>query len=88
MLEFNFKTDSSSKEYCEEIILEMTSLFGITEVEAYTRINELWSGVEIVGEDDLIYHEDPDYWAKDICYGHDSEWWLDEANAKLKPLKK
>jgi len=26
---------------------------------------------------DIRYHEDDDFWANEIVYGHDSHWWLD-----------
>ncbi|MEW8987645.1 MAG: hypothetical protein AB2401_11715 [Bacillus sp. (in: firmicutes)] len=57
-----------------EIAKKMMELFGISEKEAIGRINRHWRGETIKGPKDLIYHEDPEYWAKTIYYGKDSMW--------------
>lgn len=77
MRAYTFQTDEQSREFCEGILQEMVRRFGVSETEALGRINRAWSGLEIVGDDDLIYHEDEEYWAQNIYYGKDSEWWLD-----------
>ena len=83
---FEFRTDSEAQKFCELIVKSISELFDISSDEALARINIAWKGNEIVGEDDPIYHEDEEYWAKDICYGHDSAWWLDEDLATIKPI--
>lgn len=84
MRQFAFKTDEESAEYCEAVIQEMVRLFDISEEEALGRMNRAWRGIEFVGDDDLIYHEDEEYWAKNIYYGKDSAWWMDPPD--LQPL--
>lgn len=85
MNKFEFITDDQSEEFCNEIAEKMIELFGISKDEAIGRINSLWRGLEIVGLD-LIYHEDEEYWAKTIYYGHNSCWWLKEGKEELKPV--
>lgn len=82
---FDFNTDAESQEYCEEIVCEIIALFGLTRNESIRRVNQYWKGTSIIGDDHVIYHENTDYWAKDICYGHESRWWLNEKAASLKP---
>lgn len=81
---FIFKTDKESYEYCVSIIDKMVELFGITKEEALGRMNKTWGNLELVGDDDLIYHEDEDYWANNIYYGKNSRWWTNPDG--LKPL--
>ncbi len=85
MSRFTFQTDEESEAYCEEIFLEMARLFGISKSEAIGRINRDWDSLVLVGQDDVIYHEDPEYWAKTIYYGKDSFWWLNKGSLKPRP---
>ncbi len=78
---FLFVTDKNSEEFCLLIAHKMVELFGISKEEAIGRINRDWKGQEIVGMD-VIYHEDEEYWAKEIYYGHDSRWWKGETGLK------
>lgn len=63
----------------------MTSLFGITRDEAIARISRDWQGLDLSSPEDVIYHDDEAYWAKTICFGQDSHWWLPGANPKPRP---
>jgi len=36
---------------------------------AAQKMNELWKGLSFLGDDDLIYHQDVDYWADVIVFG-------------------
>ncbi len=72
-----FVVDAQGEEYCAEIASEMVSLFGVTEEEAFGRINDFFKHQEIVGELDPVYHELPDYWAKTMYYGPGVYWWLE-----------
>ncbi|OOM73582.1 hypothetical protein CLPUN_44780 [Clostridium puniceum] len=85
MSKFEFVTDDESEEFCTEIAEKMVELFIIFKDEAIGRINRCWKGLEIIG-DDLIYHEDEEYWAKTIYYGKRSFWWLKEGSEDLKPI--
>ena len=82
---FDFKTDKESYEFCMLIANKMVELFKISLNEAIGRINRDWNGKDILGLD-VVYHEDEEYWAKTIYYGHDSFWWLKEGKEELKAL--
>lgn len=83
-MSFSFETDRDGREYCEEIVGVMVALFEIPEDEALGRLNRFWKGKPIVGEHDMVYHREPEYWAKTIYYGKDSFWWME--GAELRPL--
>lgn len=85
MSNFIFPTDEQSEEFCLEIIKLMTEFFGITEEEALKRVNAHWKHIEFKGETNIIYHEDEEFWAKDIYYGHESYWWVKEGKEQLQP---
>jgi hypothetical protein len=82
---FIFEMDDQSSAFCKEIAQQMVELFGITHEEAIGRINRDWGGLKIVGNVDVIYHEDETYWAKTIYYGKDSNWWLNPVSLKPRP---
>lgn len=82
--EFEFIVDEEGRELCEEIISEMLRLFGFSRHEAVGRLNRLWRGNDFEGPDDIRYHETPEFWARDISYGHNSFWWTNPPD--LKPL--
>jgi len=79
---FEFTTDPESAEFCEAIVNRMVALFGISTGEAIGRINRDWHGLDIAAPNDVIYHEDEEYWAKTIYYGKGSNWWLSPPNLK------
>ena len=84
MRNYQFVTDKESRVYVDAILDEMVRLFSIPEEEALGRINRAWKALELIGDEDLIYHEDEEYWAKTIYYGKDSEWWNNPPS--LRPL--
>ncbi len=82
MNKWTFETDAESDDFCEKIVAEMKSRFGISEQEAIARINAQWEGSQFVGCD-LIYHETEEYWANTIYYGHDSYWWIEDDKRRV-----
>lgn len=85
--------DNQALAFCEKIADKMAGAYNIPRAEAVARINRQWSEpaaagrvprIWIVGLD-LLYHETPDYWAADIYYGHDSFWWLPDADPQPLP---
>lgn len=77
--DFGCAGDAEALGFCWQIADEMVTLFGISLQEAVARVNRHWSqpgadgqvpGVWIVGLD-LVYHEEPGYWARRIYYGPD-----------------
>ncbi|MCF2855902.1 hypothetical protein L1286_00335 [Pseudoalteromonas sp. SMS1] len=74
-----------AQEFCEKIVNEMVSLFGITEAEAIARVNFQWAHIESIGgHEELIYHEDEVFWANDIYFGPEAYWWLgDNARSEM-----
>jgi hypothetical protein len=86
VIQFAFKTCAETLEFCELIVNEMSRHFGITPEEAIGRVNRQWRGQNLTNPQDIIFHEDEDFWARDIYFEHNSEWWKDEATAKPKPF--
>ena len=88
---FPFKTDKRSEEFCNSIAREMVGLFGIPESEAIRRIGSFWGHLSgIVGDEDMVYHEDESYWARTIYYGAGSFWWItgvERNRRQLPPLR-
>ncbi|MEO8068888.1 MAG: hypothetical protein ABI599_14420 [Flavobacteriales bacterium] len=82
--EYQFTTDEESRAFCDEVVEIMKQTFGIADEEAVGRMNRLWKGGSFLGPEDMLYHEEPDYWAHNIYYGADSRWWLGPTG--LKPL--
>jgi hypothetical protein len=86
------------RQFMEEIVHAMVALFSVSEEEAIGRVARQWSHVSEFGEPmpsgashpetpslaTLLMREEPEYWAKDIYYGHDSGWWNSEES--LGPL--
>jgi hypothetical protein len=81
---FEFITDEESAAFFELIAGAMVEAFNVNYQEAVGRMNRQWGGLEFVGSDRLIYHEDEDFWANTVFYGAESEWWLEPPG--LKPL--
>jgi hypothetical protein len=75
MSKFIFQGSEKAIEYCHEIAIVMQSEFNINEDEAISRINSKWSDF-VLGDEDMIFHESPEFWAYDIYYGANSKWWL------------
>ena len=85
MNQFSFPLDAEGQAFCCDIAKDMMRLFLIPKDEAIGRINREWRNVSILDRQHPLYHEDSDFWAKDIYYGHDSSWWIDEARAVGQP---
>jgi hypothetical protein len=84
MNEFDFQADVETLPLIYLIVETMMERFSIRRDEAIGRMNRLWRGQEIIGAEDLIFHEDEEYWANTIYYGKDSMWWQNPP--KLQPL--
>jgi hypothetical protein len=91
--EFPCAGDHEALAFCRRVAEEMARAYRIPRAEAVARINRQWSHpdgagrvprVWIVGLD-LVYHETADHWAGDIYYGHDSFWWLPDADPRPLP---
>jgi hypothetical protein len=86
---YEFKTDEQAEAFCDKIAECMVSFFSISLDEAIARVNQQWKGQAIVGLD-IVYHKDPENWAKDIYWTADSYWELSgEARERLRlpPVK-
>ncbi|TQF70151.1 hypothetical protein [Pseudoalteromonas luteoviolacea] len=77
-MNFSFKLkDIEAENFCKEVVQCMSELCSISKEEALSRVNHHWLHLEVFGgEDEIAYHEAPDFWAQDIYYGSDSYWWL------------
>lgn len=85
MNSFTFPIDDKGRAFCRAISLEMVSLFKISEAEAIERINYEWRNVRLIEADHPLYHEDESFWANEIYYGHDSQWWKRKEDLKPRP---
>ena len=79
--EFPCAGDAEASEFCRAVAHQLSTDFGITPDEAVARIVRHWCEpgddgrtprTWIVGSD-IVYHEEPDFWAKLIYYG--THWW-------------
>lgn len=84
-IELDFEADERARKYCDLILSEMIKAFGIDRAEAVGRLNRAWRRLSITG-DDMIYHEDEEFWAFNIYYGHDSFWWKNPPGLKALPF--
>lgn len=84
-IEFDFTTDKDSRAYVVEIIHIMMALFDISQEEAVGRLNRVLCGQTYVGppEENWLYYEMPEYWAKSVYYEQGTCWW--RADSPLKP---
>ena len=81
---WSFTCDEEFNSFCDEIIAEMVKLHEISEEEAAGRIDRHWKGQQIVGPDNMVYHEEPDFWANTVYYGPEAFWWMEDV--ELNPL--
>lgn len=85
-----FGVNGEIEEYCIAIAAAMVDLFEIPLAEAVARMNEHWAGQSLAGELRLVFHEEPDVWAKHICYHFGAMWWANEPvelEAKAPPAR-
>ncbi|WP_459185034.1 hypothetical protein [Streptomyces sp.] len=68
------------EKYLDDIADEMASRYGIPLAEAVARINQHWERETFDEEDDLIFHELPEFWAGLIYYGRDAAHWDPDAD--------
>lgn len=72
--QLEFPTCLTTETYCLHIVLTMMDIAKISEDEAFQRINLYWEGKDFTSENDIVFHEGPDFWAKTIYY-EQSNWW-------------
>jgi hypothetical protein len=77
-MSIDLKASERARQFIERIVEKMLILFPISRVEAVGRVNRQWRHVPYFGDDDIIFHETSEYWAKTIYYGDDSHWWHGE----------
>jgi hypothetical protein len=83
-----FETNSKGFDFSRSILIELISMFPITQKEGIDLINSFWKHQTLVEEYDIAYHETPEYWAKNFYWGKDEVWWKPEPErALIEPLK-
>ncbi|GBF77329.1 hypothetical protein PA598K_05873 [Paenibacillus sp. 598K] len=85
-----FETDSFGFHFCRSVLVELISRFPLTQAEGIQLINSRWGHTSFVNEDDIAYHEFPEFWAKEFYWGSNSVWWKSEEERLfmgLEPLK-
>jgi hypothetical protein len=87
MTDIRVTGSQEARDYFEEIVREMLSLFPITRPGAVGRLNRFWAGQDFTGElaVNLLKHELPTYWAKTIYYGRNKSWWKGENRLEPDP---
>jgi hypothetical protein len=63
--EFACPVVDDMREHVSSVVEEMVRIYGISSPDALAILNEHWASVEI-RSDDLIGHEEPEYWARTI----------------------
>jgi hypothetical protein len=71
---YEFAVDGEARAFCDEIIDDMIRKFGIAESEALGRVNRQWKNNGFK-DGDVRYHETAEFWASNIYFGADSQWW-------------
>jgi hypothetical protein len=89
-IRFEFETDQQAQKFCELIVSETCRIFDISSDEAVSRVNAHWHGQAILGEDDIVYHEDETFWANQIYFDDSYCWWLENPPTpmRVRELKK
>ena len=92
MDKFPCAIDEEAESFCDGIAENMANIFDIENEEAVGRINEHWKDVKIGGPNEIAYHEDAEFWAKQIYYENGTYWWqaewMKEHNPRAKPYSK
>ncbi len=70
-----FRTNIKGRFFLWEIIIELISRFPITLDEAIALVNRNWAHTELANNESIIYHELPEFWAKQFYWGQSSFWW-------------
>jgi hypothetical protein len=60
---YQFPVIDEMRPYVDAIVEDMSHIFGIGESEALEIINDHWRSFSI-DSDNLLGHEEPDYWAR------------------------
>lgn len=94
---FWFRVTPKGEALCWAIVDRMCEIFSIDKEESLLRINDYWGsrdgswsadfndGFGNDPNNDIRFHETPEYWAKRIYYGPDVLWWRED-ESKLKPF--
>jgi len=83
--QLEFPTSHKTEACCLHIVIVMMDIAQISEDEAFRRINSYWRETDFTSDNDFLFHETPDYWAKTIYY-EQSNWW-DYNQEELTPKK-
>ncbi len=69
MINYTFKTDSDSEDFCEKIIQILKNKHGVSRDQAISHINMIWNGIDFLGVDkgNWRYHLSPERYAVDFA---------------------
>lgn len=85
-----FETNKTGFDFCRSTLIELISRFPLTQFEGIHLINSRWGHLSLLDEDEITYHELPEFWAKEFYWGTDTFWWKSEDERilmNLSPLK-
>ncbi len=86
MSRFSFPTDRQAEMFCWSIVQTMVQFFHISESEAVGRVNRHFQGQAFKGDNDMIYHETEEFWARTIYYEEGCYWWIEGCELYPKPF--
>jgi hypothetical protein len=80
------RTSSEVGEFLDQVVGEMSKLFGISQAEGVARVNQQWAGRDMLSENEIILHEDDYYWALFIYFdGNVPNWDRDADRSEWSP---
>ena len=79
---WSFRVDAEVEKFLREIRTNMVLKFNISNADAVEKINSYWKSRDAILKDDLIFHEESDYWVNTIFFGKGSGWWLSDEDLK------
>lgn len=80
------RATTKAREYLNDIVSAMVTLFSISRDEADGRVGEFWAGQTFLSKEALIalFHVPAEHWAKRIYYDC-ARWWADEQSLPPAP---
>jgi hypothetical protein len=80
------RATAEAREYLNDIVSEMVTLFSISRDEATGRVAEFWAGQVFLSDEALIalFHMPAEHWAKRIYYDC-TRWWDNEGSLRPAP---
>lgn len=71
--QLKFATSLETKAFCLNVVIMMMDMMGISEEEAFKRVNTFWGGKDFSKKNDIfmLAHEEEEYWVKPYIMSRD-----------------